>query len=237
MTNFMLVYGFGVSRFHAAIPLRSASQTVNKRIELRTHDEPRSAEHRRGNQKTSKRSYPHAEHTRGTFHRRREPLYTKKRKVSCQNYVPKRSSCNIHAAIRMRFATSRRQHASLYAHRTAPFIHPSSSAAHIVHRPSTSSAMGIAENPSCSAMHIAEHPSPSAMHIAQHHPPFIKCNARRTPPFHIKCNGHRRAPFIQCTSRSTLRQLQCTSHSSLHPPFTWHSTLHPVQCTSHTTLR
>ena len=183
----MLVYGFGVSRFHAAIPLRSASQTVNKRIELRTHDEPRSAEHGRGNQKTSKRSYPHAEHTRGTFHRRPEPLYTKKRKVSCQNYVPKRSSCNIHAAIRMRFATSRRQHASLYAHRTAPFIHPSSSAAHIVHRPSTSSAMDIAEHPSSSAMHITQHPSSSVMHIAQHPSSTL----------------HQAAPFIHTSSSAT----------------------------------
>ena len=70
----------------------------------------------RRNQKTSKRSDPHPPHTGGTFHRPPEPLYTEKHKVSCPNYLPKRSPCNIHAAITMRFATSRHKPASIYAH-------------------------------------------------------------------------------------------------------------------------
>ena len=57
-----------------------------------------------------------AAHTRGTFHRRREPLYTEKHKVSCRGFLPKRSPCNIHAAITMRFATSGSEPASLDAH-------------------------------------------------------------------------------------------------------------------------
>ena len=68
-----------------------------------------------GTNHTSKRSYPHPQHTRGTFHRRPEPLYTEKHKVSCPNYLPKRSPCNIHAATTMRFATSGRKPASPYA--------------------------------------------------------------------------------------------------------------------------
>ena len=74
----------------------------------------------RRNQKTSKRSDPHPPHTRGTFHRRPEPLYTEKHTVSCPNYPPKRSPCNIHAAITMRFATSRHKNVSLSPHMATP---------------------------------------------------------------------------------------------------------------------
>ena len=45
-----------------------------------------------------------------------EPLYPKKHKVSCPGFPPKRSPCNIHAAITMRFATSGSKPASLNAH-------------------------------------------------------------------------------------------------------------------------
>ena len=48
---------------------------------------------------------PHPPHTRGTFHRRLQPLYTKKQKVSFCVFFPKRSQCNILAAIKMRFET------------------------------------------------------------------------------------------------------------------------------------
>ena len=58
-------------------------------------------------------------HTRGTFHRRPEPLYTEKHKVSCPGFLPKRSPCNIHAAITMRFATSGCKPASLDTHGNA----------------------------------------------------------------------------------------------------------------------
>ena len=58
----------------------------------------------------------HSLHTRGTFHRRPKPLYTEKHKVSCPGFLPKRSQCNIHAAITMRFATSGCTPASLNAH-------------------------------------------------------------------------------------------------------------------------
>ena len=43
--------------------------------------------HRR-NRLNSKRSKPHPSHTRGTFHRRLQPLYTVKHKVSCSGFLP-----------------------------------------------------------------------------------------------------------------------------------------------------
>ena len=59
---------------------------------------------------------PKPPHTRGTFHRRLQPLYTKKFKVSCSGFLPKTNPCNMHAAITIRFAASRSKPASLYAH-------------------------------------------------------------------------------------------------------------------------
>ena len=92
------------------------NQRVKKRIELRTHEQPLIAEHRGGTDSRPVRPQPHPPHTRGTFHRRPEPLYTEKHKVSCPGFPPKRSPCNIHAAITMRFATSASKPASLDAH-------------------------------------------------------------------------------------------------------------------------
>ena len=37
----------------------------------------------------TKRPQPHPPHTRGTFHRRLQPLYTEKHKVSCSGFLPK----------------------------------------------------------------------------------------------------------------------------------------------------
>ena len=36
----------------------------------------------------TKRPQPHPPHRRGTFHRRLQPLYTEKRKVSCSGFLP-----------------------------------------------------------------------------------------------------------------------------------------------------
>ena len=59
--------------------------SFKKRIELRTQEQPLVAEHRGG----TKRPQPQPPHTRGTFHRRLQPLYTEKRKVSCSGFLPK----------------------------------------------------------------------------------------------------------------------------------------------------
>ena len=39
--------------------------------------------------KPTNRPQPHPSHTRGTFHRRPQPLYTEKHKVSCSGFLPK----------------------------------------------------------------------------------------------------------------------------------------------------
>ena len=60
-----------------------------KRIELRTQEQPLVAEHREGTHSQQKRPQPQPPHTRGTFHRRLQPLYTEKYKVSCSGFLPK----------------------------------------------------------------------------------------------------------------------------------------------------
>ena len=74
------------------------------------------AEHRGGTHYARERPQPQPPHTRGTFHRRLQPLHTEKYKVSCSGFPPKQSPCNIHAAITIRFAASCSKPASLYAH-------------------------------------------------------------------------------------------------------------------------
>ena len=58
-----------------------------KRIELRTQEQPLIAKHRRNNSR-QKRPQPQPPHRRGTFHRRLQPLYTEKHKVSCSGFLP-----------------------------------------------------------------------------------------------------------------------------------------------------
>ena len=69
---------------HAAIPLRSATRDSrnaknyahrNNHLLQNTEEEP-------------KRPQPQPPHTGGTFHRRLQPLYTEKRKVSCSGFLP-----------------------------------------------------------------------------------------------------------------------------------------------------
>ena len=66
-------------------------QRVNKRIELRTHEQPLVAEHSGGTDCAPNRAQPHPPHTRGTFHRRPKALYTEKHKVSCCCFPPNTS--------------------------------------------------------------------------------------------------------------------------------------------------
>ena len=63
------------------------NQRFKNRIELPTQTQPLVAKHRRNNSRM-KRPQPHPPHTRGTFHRRLQPLYTEKHKVSCSGFLP-----------------------------------------------------------------------------------------------------------------------------------------------------
>ena len=65
--------------------------------------------------KTINRPQPHPSHRRGTFHRRPQPLYTEKHKVSRSGFLPKTKPMQHHAAITMRFAAATRKLAPTYA--------------------------------------------------------------------------------------------------------------------------
>ena len=60
--------------------------------------------HRRHNSR-QKRPQPQPPHRQGTFHRRLQPLYTEKHKVSCSSFLPNTKPMQHHAAIPMRSAT------------------------------------------------------------------------------------------------------------------------------------
>ena len=91
--------------------LQPENQEMNRTTQTWTTTRCRT---QRRNRSRSKRSKPHPPHTRGTFHRRLQPLYTGKHKASCSGFLPKwHSPRSIRAAITMRFAASRDQHASL----------------------------------------------------------------------------------------------------------------------------
>ena len=75
---------------HAAITMRFAAHSFKKRIELRTQEQPLVAKHiYRRNNSRQKRPQPHPSHRRATFHRRLQPLYAEKHKVSCSSFLPK----------------------------------------------------------------------------------------------------------------------------------------------------
>ena len=61
--------------------------------------------HRRNNSR-QKRPQPQPPHRRGTFHRRLQPLYTEKHKVSCSGFLPNTKPMQHHAAIPTRSATT-----------------------------------------------------------------------------------------------------------------------------------
>ena len=73
-----------------------------------------------GKKKKANRPQPQPPHRRGTFHRRLQPLYTEKHKVSCSGFLPKTySPCNIMQPLQ---CGSQHQLANLHLsmHRTAP---------------------------------------------------------------------------------------------------------------------
>ena len=76
--------------------------SFKNRIELRTQTQPLVAKHIEG----TKRPQPHPPHRRGTFHRRLQPLYAEKHKVSCSSFLPNTKPMQHHAAIPMRSANT-----------------------------------------------------------------------------------------------------------------------------------
>ena len=99
---------------------------------LRTHTStPKAASSHRYNaaKKKANRPQPQPPHRRGTFHRRLQPLYTEKHKVSCSGFLPKTEPMQHHAAITMRFAASTRKLAPIYAQNNTRTLDDNSHAA------------------------------------------------------------------------------------------------------------
>ena len=72
--------------------------------------------------KTTNRPQPHPPHRRGTFHRRLQPLYAEKHKVSCSGFLPKTEPLQHHAAIPMRSASTDSKTPYNYAHTSTPKV-------------------------------------------------------------------------------------------------------------------
>ena len=77
---------------HAPIPMRSATKDSKTPYNHAHRNTPKAASSHRytaaKKKKTSNRPQPHPPHRRGTFHRRLQPLYTEKHKVSCSGFLP-----------------------------------------------------------------------------------------------------------------------------------------------------
>ena len=85
---------------HAAIPMRSATTDSKTPYDCANKHTQSSLKPplQCGKRKKANRPQPHPPHRRGTFHRRLQPLYTEKHKVSCSGFLPKtkpmQHSCN-----------------------------------------------------------------------------------------------------------------------------------------------
>ena len=108
---------------HAAIPMRSASTDSKTPYNYAHTSTPKAAWSHRytaAKKKTINRPQPHPPHRRGTFHRRLQPLYTEKHKVSCSGFLPKTKPLQHHAAIPMRSASTDSKTPYNYAHTSTP---------------------------------------------------------------------------------------------------------------------
>ena len=87
------------------------NQRFKNRIELRTQTQPLVAEHRGGTNSRMKRPQPQPPHRRGTFHRRLQPIYTEKHKVSCSGFLPKTKPVrHFHASSPLPFVITSQSH-------------------------------------------------------------------------------------------------------------------------------
>ena len=82
------------------------NQRFQNHIELRTQTQPLVAKHIEGTNSRMKRRQPQPPHTRGTFHRRLQPLYTEKHKVSCSGFLPNSPLAFVTASLPHHFPSS-----------------------------------------------------------------------------------------------------------------------------------
>ena len=157
------------------------NQRLKKRIELRRQTQPLVAKHIGGTNSRMKRPQPHPPHTRGTLHRRLQPLSTEKHKVSCSGFLPNSPLPFLTTSHRHHFPSS-----------PPPFVHfPSSlipflTTSHRPHLPSSPFPFIIASL----RHHFPSSPLPFVTTSLRHHcvmlcsyvllcalPPFIKVNS------------------------------------------------------------
>ena len=107
---------------HAAIPMRSGTRDSKTPYNDAHTSRPKAASshHYTAARKKANRPQPQPPHRRGTFHRRLQPLYTEKHKVSCSGFLPKTEPMQHHAAITMRSATTDSKTPYNYAHTSTP---------------------------------------------------------------------------------------------------------------------
>ena len=111
------------SNLDAATPMRSASTDSKTPYNYAHTTTPKAAWSHRytaAKKKTTNQPQPHPPHRRGTFHRRLQPLYTEKHKVSCSGFLPTTEPLQHHAAIPMRSASTDSKTPYNYAHTSTP---------------------------------------------------------------------------------------------------------------------
>ena len=96
------------SNLDAAITMRSEGTDSKHPITTHAQAHPKQLEATvtLRQEKKANRPQPQPPHRRGTFHRRLQPLYTEKHKVSCFGFLPKTEPMQHHAASTLRSATT-----------------------------------------------------------------------------------------------------------------------------------
>ena len=129
------------------------------------------------NQSRPERPQPHPSHTRGTFHRRLQPLYTEKHKVSCSGFLPNSPLAFVTASF---LTTSHRHHIP-----SSPL--PIVTTSHRCHLPSSTSL----------PHHFPSSPASFDYVLLDHAPPFIIVNSRASYSF-VMCIGRSRTTLQYC---------------------------------------
>ena len=182
--------------------------------------------HRRNNSRT-KRPQPHPSHRRGTFHRRLQPLYTEKHKVSCSGFLPKTKPMQ-HSCSHSNAICNHNFKKSHFTRKKTRFRAPASSPTH--HFPSSPLPIVTTSHrhhlPSSTSLrhHFPSSPLPIVPTSLPHHSPssslpFVTTSHRHhfpSSPLPFVSTSHRHhfpsspLPFVTTSLRH---------HPSLSPPF------------------
>ena len=163
--------------------------------------------------KTINRPQPHPPHRRGTFHRRLQPLYTEKHKVSCSGFLPKTKPLQHHAAIPMRSASTDSKTPYNYAHTSTPKAAWSHryTAAKKNDKPTAAA-------PAAQTRYLSSSPA-ATLH-------------GKTQGFVLRLPPQNRALATSCGHSNAICKHCCTKH-----PITTHTQAHPKQLEATVTLR